>query len=327
MIDAGTVAAYLTLDTADFVKGIASAGQMLTQFRNEQSDGLNGVDAMLSGLGSLILEKLGGIVSSLQSSSALGALPDILASKAASAAQGFMAGISGLPNAIIGLGSSVLGNFNGVVGSLAGSAVLGNLPSIMRSKGTLTMQGLISGIVNQGGAASSSMRSIMTAVRSSASSVSFTSVGKNIIGGVMSGMNSRRASLMAVASTIASGISGVMRSALKINSPSRVMMEIGEFTAAGMELGLANGADRLYDTASHISHETVEALSGMTYTGSGGLNTLSASGGGSAYDLLRISGGGDRLSRLIDAVERLAASQSTVEIDGRSFGRLVREYV
>ena len=433
MINAGTVAAYLTLDTSDFVKGISSAGEMLTLFRNEQSDGMEGLGAMLGGLGSLILEKISDAVGSLSGSAVLGALPDIMRGSGLLAAQGFMNGISGLQPALSGFGISVLGSFNEIIGSLENSEMLGTLPDIlmgrgllaaqgfmnginglqpalsgfgmsllgsfneiigslensemlgtlpdvlmsrgslaaqgfmngisglqpalsgfgmsllgifngivgslensemlavlpaaMREKGALAVGGLIGGIVSQGGGASSAMSSIIGAVKSSAGSVSFVSVGQNIIGGVISGMNARRSSLMAVASGIASSISGVMRSVLKINSPSRVMMEVGEFTAAGMELGLTNGARNLYDTALHISRETAEVLSGVAPATLGESQSLEFSDGETVYDLFTQSESRDRLSRLIDAVERLAASQSTVEIDGRPFGRLVREYV
>ena len=85
----------------------------------------------------------------------------------------------------------------------------------------------------------------------------------------------------------------------------------GRFTAEGMEAGLKQGAKGLYETASAISDETAEALSGISS------HRVSLSGAHSTNY-------GDRLDRLLDAVERLADSQTTMEIDGRPFGRLVR---
>ena len=92
-------------------------------------------------------------------------------------------------------------------------------------------------------------------------------------------------------------------------------MEIGEFTAQGMELGLRRGAEGLYETASMVSRDTAEVLAGVSFRG------------GSTYETYRWQQNDDRMGGLIDAIEKLAASQSTVEIDGRPFGRLVREYV
>ena len=81
--------------------------------------------------------------------------------------------------------------------------------------------------------------------------------------------------------------------------------------AEGMEVGLMQGAKGLYETASAISLETAETLGSISTRG---VNYASA----------HSMNYGDRLDRLLDAVERLADSQTTMEIDGRPFGRLVR---
>lgn len=366
MINAGTVAAYLTLDTSDFVKGIAAAGQKLTEFKKEQSNGFDSLSAMIGGLGSQILKKVNEMVNSIGSASAFGSLPDKLKSKGSLAAQGLMNGLLSLRavtlnqfNGMIGAvsGSSVLAglpsylknkgaaatqglmngltswraatlrNFNAIISAVSGSAVLAGLPSHLKSKGSAAIQGLIGGMTSRSGSVSSSVRSMVNAAKSAAGNISFTSVGTNMINGMIAGLNNRKSSLMAKARSIASSVSSVIKSALKINSPSRVMMEIGEFTTQGMELGLTKGAARLYDTAAFISNETAAALSGVSAAAWDSTAPSGAVGGSAAYELYRALDSGDRLERLIDAVERLAASQSTVEIDGRPFGRLVREYV
>lgn len=120
---------------------------------------------------------------------------------------------------------------------------------------------------------------------------------------------------MTAAKNLAAGISSVIRGALQIHSPSRVMMEIGEMTAKGLEIGLGRGAENVYRAASAVSRETAETLAGVS---SAQNYSFGADGGWKS---------GDRLDRLLDAVERLADAQTTVEIDGRPFGRLVREYV
>lgn len=172
---------------------------------------------------------------------------------------------------------------------------------------------IITGMNNRKSTALSTVGSIMTSAKSRAGSVSFVSVGTNMINGIISGLNSRKSSLMSTAQSIASSVSSVIKNALQINSPSRVMMEIGEFTAAGMELGLMKGAESLYETASVISEETAEALSGIS---SARLHYAAPVGDYS-----------DKLDELIQEVRRLADSRPTMEIDGRPFGRLVREYV
>ena len=138
--------------------------------------------------------------------------------------------------------------------------------------------------------------------------------GGNVVSGILSGLNDKAPSLMSRARSLATGIAGVIGGALRINSPSKVMIPMGQAVAEGMEVGLLNGAGSLYETASAISLETAEALGGIS---SPGLN----------YANVHSMNYGDRLDRLLDAVEKLADSQTTMEIDGRPFGRLVREYV
>lgn len=118
--------------------------------------------------------------------------------------------------------------------------------------------------------------------------------------------------VLAVARSIASGISGVTRQTLQVKSPSRVMMEIGEYTTQGFELGLVKGKDSLYRTASDISLDTAEVLAGVSQA---------------RYNYQTpATDYGDRLDRLLDAVERLVASEPVMQIDGRPFGRLVRSH-
>ena len=58
--------------------------------------------------------------------------------------------------------------------------------------------------------------------------------------GLANGLESTRGSIMATARSIANAAASTMRKALKIKSPSRVGVEIGEFTGEGLDIGLAN---------------------------------------------------------------------------------------
>ena len=153
---------------------------------------------------------------------------------------------------------------------------------------------------------------IMTDMHTAMGAVSFTGIGGGIVGGILKGINDKKPSLITAAAGFAASAVAAAKRALGINSPSRVMMEVGRFTAEGMEQGLKQGSRSLYETASAISDETAEALSGISS------HRVSLSGAHSTNY-------GDRLDRLLDAVERLADSQTTMEIDGRPFGRLVKE--
>ncbi|MBO1005780.1 tape measure protein, partial [Pseudogracilibacillus auburnensis] len=65
----------------------------------------------------------------------------------------------------------------------------------------------------------------------------FNSIGKNAMAGLNRGLLAGRAQVMSTARSIANSVASTMRNALQIHSPSRVMMEIGEFTGEGFVVG------------------------------------------------------------------------------------------
>ncbi|WP_353419222.1 hypothetical protein PYH66_13990 (plasmid) [Staphylococcus delphini] len=74
--------------------------------------------------------------------------------------------------------------------------------------------------------------------RMMASRGQFISAGIYAMQGFVVGMNSQRGSVMAVAASIANAAASRIRSALKIHSPSRVFMEIGNYTGEGLAIGI-----------------------------------------------------------------------------------------
>jgi TP901 family phage tail tape measure protein len=74
-------------------------------------------------------------------------------------------------------------------------------------------------------------------------------VGFNAGIGLYNGLASMAGSLYALAHIIASNIANIMRSALDIHSPSRVMKKIGGFTGEGMYLGMADWVSDINDMA------------------------------------------------------------------------------
>ena len=185
---------------------------------------------------------------------------------------------------------------------------------VMMEKGRYTIEGFQRGLEDKKPDAERTITGIMESMVTAAGSVSFTGIGGNIVGGILKGINEKKPSLITSAASLAASAAAAAKRALGINSPSRVMMEVGRYTAEGMEVGLTQGAKGLYETASAISLETAETLGSISTRG------MNLSG-------VHSTNYGDRLDRLLDAVEKLADSQTTMEIDGRPFGRLVREYV
>ncbi len=215
--------------------------------------------------------------------------------------------VSGQPALFAAAKSDGDGILGGVDSALGASSASGG----MRGAGKNAVDSLRKGMEDKKPNAERTMKGILDSMVTAAGSVSFTGIGGGIVSGILKGMNDKKPSLVSTAASFAVSAAAAAKRALGIHSPSRVMMEVGRYTAEGMELGLQQGAGSLFKTASAISDETAAALSGISSRG------LPVSGSYSA-------GYGDRLDRLLDAVEKLADSQTTMEIDGRSFGRLVR---
>lgn len=68
--------------------------------------------------------------------------------------------------------------------------------------------------------------------------ISLYGAGINMMSGLVNGINAMRGAVMAAAASVASAASAAVNSALKIHSPSRVMVESGKFTGQGLVVGM-----------------------------------------------------------------------------------------
>lgn len=157
--------------------------------------------------------------------------------KLASAAKNMMAGLAN------GIKSS-----QGTV-TTAANTILNNLQNSMRSKSSMfnsigkqLMTQFINGIRSMNAqvssAASASLSSAAARMRSYYSS--FYSSGSYVASGFASGIRSRISSAASAAASLASAASSAARRNLRINSPSRVFMEIGRYVPEGFAKGIEN---------------------------------------------------------------------------------------
>lgn len=98
------------------------------------------------------------------------------------------------------------------------------------------------------------------------------SVGVHAGSGLYNGLASMAGSLYSLAYSIASNIASVMRSALDIHSPSRVMKSIGGFTGEGMYIGMSDWVRRI----NGVAKQYAMAITDQSY-GVDSLITTSAS--------------------------------------------------
>jgi len=100
--------------------------------------------------------------------------------------------------------------------------------------------------------------------------------GKDIIQGLINGIESMIGRVKDVVSDIAEGIKNKIRSALGINSPSKVMMEIGQYTGLGLAKGMANTVGEVSRQAKALAGAAVPSIE------SGDGYDVGARGGGGA---------------------------------------------
>lgn len=123
------------------------------------------------------------------------------------------------------------------------------------------MQAMVSAVVSGG----NQMVSVISRMMSAAAGMiraaygQFSSAGAYAMSGLVAGMNSMSGSVMATAAGIANRAAATIRAALKVKSPSRVMMRIGEYTSQGLALGIANDGDRVVNEMHKVSNRLQEA--------------------------------------------------------------------
>lgn len=89
--------------------------------------------------------------------------------------------------------------------------------------------------------------------------INLLDIGKNIMDGLINGIQSKITAVTDMVKNIGSGIKDSISSALGIHSPSRVMMEVGMYTGEGLALGLQDSVYMVEDSSQDLSESTVDS--------------------------------------------------------------------
>ncbi len=160
--------------------------------------------------------------------------------------------------------------------------------------------------MNQAISVSSSANSQIVAIFNTLASHLY-SVGVHAGSGLYNGLASMAGSLYSLAYSIASNIASVMRSALDIHSPSRVMKSIGGFTGEGMYIGMSDWVRRI----NGVAKQYAMAITDQSY-GVDSLITTSAS--------VNNTGLKSSLENLSDDVKNSQLSNAKFEIHNEIVG-------
>ena len=91
-------------------------------------------------------------------------------------------------------------------------------------------------------------------------SISFYNIGSNAMQGLINGMNSMYWSVYNSAYTIASAAAYAAKLALKERSPSRIMMEIGEYAGEGLALGIDESEVAVKSASANVSKTAIQTV-------------------------------------------------------------------
>lgn len=119
------------------------------------------------------------------------------------------------------------------------------------------MSQLVAAVQSGCNQAVASARSAANGIRSAFASVSLYSSGVNMMNGLVAGINAMRGAVMAAAASIASAAASAVNSALKIHSPSRVMVESGQYAGEGLAKGMTATAGIVQKAASESMAQPV----------------------------------------------------------------------
>lgn len=112
-------------------------------------------------------------------------------------------------------------------------------------------------------------------------------MGRNIMKGMISGVESMASSLASKARDIVKSAIAAAKSALGINSPSKVFMEIGMFTGKGLEIGLDQSASGVASAAGDLAMAPVGAYQdALSFPGSSNGSVAASPQSGAGQDVI-----------------------------------------
>lgn len=86
------------------------------------------------------------------------------------------------------------------------------------------------------------------------------SIGRNIIGGIVNGINNAKNAVVNLMRNLASSCLDTVKSFLGINSPSRKFAEVAKFMMLGMSKGLGDNEDMVYRDLKDISEKILDTM-------------------------------------------------------------------
>lgn len=165
------------------------------------------------------------------------------------------------------------------------ATLIKNLPKIIQA-GIEILLALIDGLIRTIPTLVGSIPKIVDAIFKAFGKVNWKEIGKDIINGLIKGLASMASSVWKKAKEIADGVKRRISEALKIGSPSRVMIEIGEFTGEGLAIGLDRTVGEVMRKAQTLAQAAVPEIQPTSIQPIMGAAAMVGAGGGSIGDII-----------------------------------------
>ena len=142
----------------------------------------------------------------------------------------------------------------------AGLAVIKGAISGFTSGGKTLLQGFCNGVKSMMSSAGSAVKNCVNAAKRAASGLgsALVGAGRSMIQGLVSGISSMASAVASKARSIVQGAVNAAKKALKINSPSKVFIEIGKYTTEGFAVGLDKYARNATKSATNLANSVID---------------------------------------------------------------------
>ena len=131
------------------------------------------------------------------------------------------------------------------------------------SGGKELLEGLCNGIRSKMSSVGTAVENCIDAAKRAASNLggSLVGAGRSLIEGLINGITSMASNVASKARSVVEGAINAAKSALKINSPSKVFIEIGKFVDQGFINGMEQYSSRVAKSASGVANKVVDNFS------------------------------------------------------------------
>ncbi|MHB8036175.1 phage tail tape measure protein [Clostridium botulinum] len=135
------------------------------------------------------------------------------------------------------------------------------LPSRLREKAHNMFESMRQGINEKMVSVKQSATDIGESIKNAFTSIpeKMRTIGHDIMEGLKNGIRNKIESVKEAANEAARAVEGKVKSALGINSPSRVMMEFGRYTSQGLALGILEDLDKV-EKAANLAAQTIKDI-------------------------------------------------------------------